>query len=276
MKASRRSRVLSRDERRVNVTRCERLKLIIHLLLYVVSLLSLFSCSVAYASTMSQSHSLTGDTPLKKNAGATGVFISGTLEEQRTAVLTDLGNIPEVTVDFMLDNIVPDSGIDVNRTRQHLIDKGILLPAGWKEFSDALPKKSAGNEQQVFSKMETIYRNIIALTKFHGPSHPSATLVMGTCPDIVPISETSVRTRPDGCGQLDPSHSAHTSQCRYPSQRKEDYHWFNIAYVEEYKKNNTIKDLNDVCPLSFLNYLCSTKLSERIENIVESTSYDEC
>ena len=219
---------------------------------------------------MSLSHSLTGDIPLKQNVGATGVFINGTLEEQRYAVLTNLGNIPEVTVNFMLDNIVPYS-----RVRQNLIQKGVLLDAGWKEFIDVLPKNSAGNEQQVFSKMATIYQNIIASTSFDGDPRPS-TLTMGTCPDIAPISKRNVRTRPDGCGRLIPSHSAHTSQCRYTSQDEEDYHWFNIAYVEEYKKKNTIKDLNDVRPLSFLNYLCLTKLSERFENIVECTSYDEC
>ncbi|KAF8800355.1 hypothetical protein BYT27DRAFT_7200262 [Phlegmacium glaucopus] len=33
------------------------------------------------------------------------------------------------------------------------------------------------------------------------------------------------------------------SQCGYPSQDKDDYHRFNIAYVGEYKKKNTTKDV---------------------------------
>jgi hypothetical protein len=64
--------------------------------------------------------------------------------------LTDLGNIPEVTVEFMLDHIVPDSGINVERTIQKLRRNGDLGDAGWKEFEDALPKKSDANEQKVF------------------------------------------------------------------------------------------------------------------------------
>ena len=195
---------------------------------------------------MSQSASVLGDTPLKRNAGATGVFFTGTLEEQRTAVMNDLGNIPEVTVDFMLNHIVPDSGVDVEHTMRKLRHKGDLLDAGWKEFIDELPKDSADNEQKVFLKMGTIYQRIIDSTKFKRSSR-TPTLVLGTSPDIAPVSETSVKTRPDGCGQLNSNHRIHTSRCGYPSQEKGDYHWFNIAYVEEYKKRNTISDLNDVC-----------------------------
>ena len=117
---------------------------------------------------MSLSHSLTGDIPLKQNVGATGVFINGTLEEQRYAVVTNLGNIPEVTVNFMLDNIVPYSRVNVERTRQNLIQKGVLLDAGWKEFIDVLPKNSAGNEQQVFSKMATITKTSLPLPALTG------------------------------------------------------------------------------------------------------------
>src|ERR1700679_4180809 len=65
--------------------------------------------------TMSQSQSL-GDTPLNQTSASTGVFRTGTLDDQRSAVLNVLGNIPEVTVDFMLDQIVPDSGINVEST----------------------------------------------------------------------------------------------------------------------------------------------------------------
>ncbi|KAF8811241.1 hypothetical protein BYT27DRAFT_7336283 [Phlegmacium glaucopus] len=97
--------------------------------------------------------------------------------------------------------------------------------------------------------MQTVYRNIITSTKFEVGHSRSPTLDFGTCPDklpyITPISETNIRSRPDGCGQLNSSHSIHTSQCGYPSREKGEYHWFNIAYIEEYKKKNTKNDLND-------------------------------
>lgn len=91
---------------------------------------------------MSQPKSIPGDTPLKKNSAATGVFLEGTLDEQRTAVLTDVGNIPQVTVNFMLNRIVPNLGIDVLLTEDILRKKGVLFDAGWKEFIGALPKSS--------------------------------------------------------------------------------------------------------------------------------------
>jgi hypothetical protein len=101
---------------------------------------------------MSQSKS---DTPVTRNSADTGVFINGTLDDQKMAVLNDLGNIPEVTVDFMLDHIVPNSGINVERTMQNLRQEGVLLDTGWQVFINALPKESPDNEQ-VFLKMGTI------------------------------------------------------------------------------------------------------------------------
>ena len=73
----------------------------------------------------SESKSSPGDTPLKLNSVATGVFLHGTLQDQRFALLADFGNIPEVTVDFMLDHIVPNSGINVERTIQNLRLEGV-------------------------------------------------------------------------------------------------------------------------------------------------------
>ena len=161
--------------------------------------------------------------------------------------LTDLGNIPEVAVDFMLDHIVPNSGINVELTMQKLKREKVLLDAGWKEFVGTSPKQSTDIEQKVFSKMGTIYRRIIDSTAFDDGSSRTPTLELGASPDIAPVSETNVRSRPDGCGQLNSNHSIHTSQCGYPPREKGVYHWFNIAYVEEYKKKNTNGDLNDVC-----------------------------
>ena len=225
--------------------------------------------------SQSQSKSIPGDTPLKQSSASTGVFIHGTLEEQRDAVLTDLGNIPEVTVDFMLDHIVPHSGINVERTMRNLRREGVLLNTGWKVFTDALPKDSADKEQKVFSKMGTIYQGIIGSTAFDDGSSRTPTLVLGAAPDIAPVSETKVKSRPDGCGQLSSNHPIHTSQCGYPIKERGDYHWFNIAYVEEYKKRNSNGDLNNVCSI-FVLKLMSLNFSERSEDVTEFTPYDAC
>ena len=203
---------------------------------------------------MSKSHSksLPDDTQAQNSAATCGIFRDGTLEQQRLALLTDFGNIPEVTVDFMLDHIVPNSGINVERTIQNLRREGVLLDAGWEAFIDALPKQSAYNEQKISSKIGTVYQRIIASTEFDVGSSRTPTLVHGTSPDIALVSESNVRSLPDGCGQLNGNHPIHTSQCGYPPNEKCDYHWFNIAYVEEYMKDNSNNDLNDVCPIFIL------------------------
>ena len=91
----------------------------------------------------SQFKSSPGDTR-SQTPSATRGFLDGTLqlEEQRFAPLIDFGNIPEVTVDFMLDHIVPNSSINVERTMKNLRRKGVLLDGGWKEFVDELPELS--------------------------------------------------------------------------------------------------------------------------------------
>jgi hypothetical protein len=229
----------------------------------------------------SQGQSATDDTPLNKKSAETGVFIHGTLDEQRSAVMKDLGNLPEVTVDFMLDHIVPNSGVNVEATISELRRQGTLLETGWKVFNGALPKNSNDNEQKVFSKMKVMYQNIIASIKFDAGHSRSPTLDVGASPDIAPASDTNIRSRPDGCGLLNSSHPIHTSQCGYSPQKKgdkedKDYHWFNIAYVEEYKKKNTQNNLNDVCVLILKLIHFTDRFSERIENVMEFTPYDEC
>ena len=153
------------------------------------------------------------DTLVKQNSAATGVFLEGTLEEQRTALLNDLGNIPEVTADFMLDHIVQNIDINVDHTMRKLKGNEVLLGgAGWKEFVGALPKKSSDTEQKVFfSKMGTIYKGIIDSTVFDDGSPRTPTMALGASPDIVRVFETNVRSHPDGCGQLGSNNSFHNA-----------------------------------------------------------------
>ena len=78
-------------------------------------------------------------------------------------------------------------------------------------------------EQKVFSKMGIIY-NIIDSTVFDDGSSRTPTLALSASPDVAPVSETNIRSRPDGCGQLVSNYSIHTSQCCYPPKEKGDYH----------------------------------------------------
>ena len=100
----------------------------------------------------SQSKRSLGNTPLKQNSSAIGVSLNGALHEQRLALLTYFGNIP---VDFMMDRIVPFSGITTSSVECRSQAGGSLLDAGWKAFIDALPKDTAADkERKVFRKSE--------------------------------------------------------------------------------------------------------------------------
>ena len=98
-----------------------------------------------------QSKRSLGNTPLKQNSSAIGVSLNGALHEQRLALLTYFGNIP---VDFMMDRIVPFSGITTSSVECRSQAGGSLLDAGWKAFIDALPKDTADKERKVFRKSE--------------------------------------------------------------------------------------------------------------------------
>ena len=81
-------------------------------------------------------------------------------------------------------------------------------------------------KQNVFFKNGTIYREIIKSTVFEDKSSRIPTLLLGTAPDIAPISETNIRSRPNGCGQLDSKNSIHTSWCGYQGFNGRPQKWF--------------------------------------------------
>ena len=97
----------------------------------------------------------------------------------------------------MLDHIVPNSGINVENTKENLRREGVLLDAGWEVFTDVLPKHSTDTD---YLKMGTIYQGIIDSTMFEDRSSRTLTLVFSTSPHIAPVSETIIRHRPYGCG----------------------------------------------------------------------------
>lgn len=201
----------------------------------------------------SHASSVNSETPLKQNMSSTNVFIKGKLEEQKEAVRRDLGPVPEVTVDFMLEHIIPNSQVDVPATMRFLKEKGIWSESkGWSDFGGATPKelskrKSGGSnnkETEVFLKLKDVYEKIVSSAQFNTPpSHPP-TLSFEQYPNTAPISDTAVRTRPDGCGVLRREQAIHS----FNAHPRDPYklNWFDIACVEEYKLDDEVDDINDV------------------------------
>ena len=211
--------------------------------------------------SVSRGSSVNSETPLKQNMSSTNVFIKGNLEEQKKAVRRDLGPVPEVTVDFMLKYIIPDSKVDVLATMASLKKRRFWSESdGWSDFcgktpqelgkrkSDAASKDSrpsrSNKETTVFLKLKAVYDKIVSYAKFRESSARSPTLSFEQYPNTAPISDTSVRTRPDGCGMLRAEQPIHSlNACRQLPYRP---NWFDIACVEEYKLDEKPNDINDV------------------------------
>ena len=193
------------------------------------------------------------ETPLKQNMSATNVFIKGNLEEQKEAVRTDLGSVPEIPVGLMMEHIVPNSQVDVLATMEALKERGTWCEStGWSEFRGQSPRelgntKPPTKETDVFLRLKSVYEKIVSSAKFHNSLAPSPTLSYEQYPNIAPVSDTGVKTRPDGCGVLTTLQAIHTANQRdIPLKEIGKPNWFDIAFVEEYKLDDKIPDINDV------------------------------
>ena len=58
------------------------------------------------------------------------IFTKGTLEDQRRAVVDELGHVPEIPVDMML-KLLPNADVDVAATLNSLIDAGVWSESHW-------------------------------------------------------------------------------------------------------------------------------------------------
>lgn len=191
------------------------------------------------------------ETPMKVDWASSGVFIHGTLEDQRDVVSSDLGaSIPEVGINFMLGNLLPQAlggGLNETMTLAALQSRGEWIEdRGWKPFNGRIPSSMDDTEDKIYNKrMEHIVMSIIRLAIFNQHT-PVRGIGIGTSPWVSPVSRSNVKTRPDACGLLETYNLIHTSNWYKPLISVPDYHWFNIAYTLEYKKYDNIKSRNDV------------------------------
>ena len=191
------------------------------------------------------------ETPLKLDWASSGVFIKGTLQEQRQAVANDLGSgIPEVDITYMLEHILPKlpSEVDIDASLRILEERRFWTPTkGWSPFNGLTPSQMQGSEEAIFNNnIEIIVKNILGNCKFLKGNVPLRGVGIGTSPHLAPVSATNVRSRPDACGLLEIYHPLHTSQWYADMPASGHYHWFNIIYTLEYKKKNNVDTRNDV------------------------------
>ena len=178
------------------------------------------------------------ETSLEQNMSARNVFLHGDAEEQKEAICTGLGSVPEIPVSLMMEHIIPNSQVDIFATMEALRNRGAWCEStGWSEFQGQSPRelgnaKPPSEEADVFPRLKSVYEKIVSSAKFHNSIAPSQTLSYEQYPNIAPVSDMGGKTRPDGCGMLTNSQAIHTANQRdTPLKEIGKSSWFDIAFV---------------------------------------------
>lgn len=208
------------------------------------------------------------------------------MEDQKKAVRDNLGPIPEVTVDFMLHYIIPNSNVDVDATMFKLREAGVWsetyrwqvsekqTPHSFFNFKTVADSEKENQEPRnveidSYSRMKHIYDYIISSAQFLNGDIQEPALVFEQMPNSVPDAD---ETRRDFSGALklkqdlytthiwtgNPTYNSQSTQWSHskhsPLQQAFHPNWFSVACVTEYKTSNRLENLNDVrlCMLSFL------------------------
>ena len=210
---------------------------------------------------------------IKETSGVS--YRSGDLEGGRTAVVTDLGpTIPEVTFQSFLSQLLP-STCDVPKTIQKLRQTGHIIRGRWKAFPKD-PAKSAPLEDVTFAPLQGLFKRII---KCHSDVTPIATFVQN--PHLIPWSERSNKTRPDGYFILqDPTPPVTKAKGKEKEKatgqevRVDEVlvKWDDIVISAEFKKKSVPDSRDDVGNSVPCLTLCSLDDSERSQDSMESAA----
>ena len=195
------------------------------------------------------------DTPSKiKQSVSAPVICSKKLDQGREAVVQDVGsNVPEVPVQWFMDNILPRPlpNFNLPDILQRLESAGHITSGAWTKF-DKLPAQSPKTEDDVFAALEPIARAIgeqaIEQAREQARDQPGSTLLKIPEPTVVfqcrpKSTPRSLRrysaSRPDGYGLYinHPSHGYSTDGRPF---------WEAIVAPCEFKKKQAIEDINDV------------------------------
>ncbi|THH04287.1 hypothetical protein EW145_g5639 [Phellinidium pouzarii] len=179
------------------------------------------------------------DTPPKRHNETTSQsFRSGKLDEKRTALIKDLGNIiPEVELDCFTENILPplQVGFQPQEIVNSLKTSGYIIKDRWKPFEKD-PKDDTKREEEIFDPLIGVFNSIVdAANEPHGHEQ---TLRLSLNPDKPPMSERKYSSRPDGCMVLKDAEE------KIANDKKADRWWYDYALALEFKKNEANRNDN--------------------------------
>ncbi|KAJ7201727.1 hypothetical protein C8J57DRAFT_1154475 [Mycena rebaudengoi] len=167
------------------------------------------------------------ETPRKPPLASNPSYQSGNLEQQRDATMEDIGFLPIVSINFLLDSALPSMDDSVCRKVEQMLQKNGQLGAKgrWKQYPSA-PGKSKKKESDVFKPLIAIFDAIVkAGSEVLGRP---ATLEFKQDPDVKSHGERENSSKPDGRFTLrspDPVIALHG-----------DKSWFSTALACEFKK----------------------------------------
>ncbi|KAI5115129.1 hypothetical protein M0805_009733, partial [Coniferiporia weirii] len=165
------------------------------------------------------------DTPARARSVDHSSFRTGTLDERRSAVIDDLGQVvPEVDLGFFLDNIAPPlrDGFEITKIVESLKENEHILNGCWKSFKVEPKNMQNIREPSVFNPLAGLFDTIVQAANERPHGH-SQTLTLSMDANRTPSSEKGSMQRPDGYMILK------ETECLKPS-------WYNFGLTMEVKK----------------------------------------
>ncbi|KAI0922896.1 hypothetical protein AcV5_009763 [Taiwanofungus camphoratus] len=164
---------------------------------------------------------------------STASYVTGNLDQGRTALLIDIGeSVPQISIESFLNNILPPlpEEVDVDEVIAKLKKQGHITRSNrWRAFT-VDPRHSRLTEDKAFDPLKEISNAIAKATaKLTGADN---VLDLQNNPNVIPSSYTrSSKTRPDGCLIL--------------RRRGDAIRWADIGLSCEYKKLTSKKEEYD-------------------------------
>jgi hypothetical protein len=208
---------------------------------------------------MSKLPPLTNETPLKPKFTTRDAYRLEALDKARSTVIEDLGEwVAEIPFDIFVAHLLPKiAGFDPSAAVEALKRAGALTCKqdnvwSWSAF-ESEPKYSELREPGAFKPLETVHGQICTESLFPGEtSPPIASTNFFVCGDSTLTSEADVNrdpntSRPDGYGYLksDQKEFLKSKLEKYAASEGKDY-WYNVVHVDEYKKEASLKDQDNV------------------------------
>jgi len=183
------------------------------------------------------------ETPSRPRQYGSNQYLSGVLDEARTIVVEDLGDIPLFPVDSFIERVLPPADeADLAQIKDLLVKgKHINKKDRWSGFNKD-PKQSGKSESNAFQALPAVFDNIVeAATSVLRDSQARLHFVYK--PNDAPASESNNDTRPDGQLELTTKKSLGN---RFGRLRSEDTkpRWEDIVVPFEFKLDE--KDFLDV------------------------------